>query len=396
MLPKIKNLFADYFVYHYLQQRDIGATMSRGTNWVFTLNADERDSVEWPMNATVEMPPVSLYDAGYMRCIFYQLERGTGTGHVHLQGFLVTLKTQRLPAVSKLLPHAHIELMKGNVKQNIEYCSKSETKLAGPWTFGDLPTGKGKGKRTDWSDVKEEVIAGKSKADILMDHPHLAPCFKGIEALIEAARPPPPLQREVKVWFLYGPTGTGKTHRAFTAFPKAYKIKGKLFEGKTFDMYNGEETLILDEWSPYEWPLTAMNDLLDKWECRLQCRYSNKYAYWTRVIICTNFKPEECYPAVPTLQRASFERRLTYKVAINDRETPVDFDTVPTVPSTPVAPGSPDICPIPDPFAGHHAGDPDFSSQMDDPDAAGIYVPPPVPMPVNPRGDFSFRVNSDK
>ena len=106
--------------------------MSRGTNWVFTINADERETIEWTATATPELPPVMLYDAMSMRCIYYQLERAPTTGQLHLQGFIVTNKTMRLPAVSKLLPHAHLELMKGSVLQNIQYCSKADSKVAGP------------------------------------------------------------------------------------------------------------------------------------------------------------------------------------------------------------------------------------------------------------------------
>ena len=183
------------------------------------------------------------------------------------------------------------------------------------------------GKRTDWDAVKKDLEAGKTRKEVLLEHPHLAPCVKGIDALVDALMPDPPLSRDIEVWYLTGSTGTGKTHRAYTAFPNAFKVKGKYFEGKTFDQYAGQETLILDEWDPYEWPLTLMNTLLDKWECPLQCRFFNKYAYWTRVIICTNYKLAECYPAVMQLQRNTFQRRIHHEIEIVDQQNPVvDFN----------------------------------------------------------------------
>ena len=298
---------------------------TNGRNWCFTVNANEEEAKLWVDTATAELAPVDLFDAEHMKAAFYQLERAPTTGQVHLQGFVVMHKVSRLTAVSKVLPHAHLELMKGTVVQNVEYCSKSATKVAGPWKFGELPVKQG--KRTDWDSVKKDLEAGKTKKEVLLEHPHLAPCAKGIDALVDALMPEPPLSRNIEVWYLTGPTGTGKTHRAYTAFPKAYKVKGKYFEGKTFDQYAGQETLILDEWDPYEWPLTLMNTLLDKWECPLQCRFFNKYAYWTRVIICTNYKLEECYPAVMELQRNTFQRRIHHEIEIVDQQNPVvDFN----------------------------------------------------------------------
>lgn len=362
--------------------------MSRSCNWCFTINATETEATAWEESATPDMAPVWLFDAGTMKGMLYQLEKAPTTGQIHIQGFMITLKTQRMTGVAKMLPHAHLEVMKGSVKQNIEYCSKSDSKVAGPWTFGELPTKQG--KRTDWSTVKEMADAGSKKKDILAEFPHLAPCVKGIEALIEASRPAPPISRDVQVWYLYGATGTGKTHRAYTAFPKAFKIRGKYFEGKSFDMYDGEEVLILDEWSPYEWSLTLMNTLLDKWETPLQCRYNNKYAYWTKVIICTNFKPEECYAAVLGGQKASFFRRLTHQVEILSQTNPeIDFinnkitlvpdDEILTDPDEPATPAACDPHPV-----LHRSDAADLTSFLN-------WLPPPIATPPNPRGDFSFR-----
>lgn len=356
--------------------------MSVSKNWCFTLNAVGREKDEWPALATPELPPVMLYDPGLMQAIFYQLERAPTTGEPHLQGFMISKKNCRLTGVKKMLPNCtHWEIMRGTVMQSVEYCSKSDTKIAGPWQFGDLPTGKGKGKRTDWSDVKEEIAAGHTKKQILLEHPHLAPCAKGIDALIWANKPAPPLCRDIQVWFLYGPTDTGKTHRAYTAFPNAFKVKGKYFEGKSFDMYDGQEVLILDEWSPFEWPLTLMNSLLDKWECQLQCRYENKYAYWTKVIIATNFAPTECYTSVPVLQRASFTRRLTYKIEILDKYDPVvDFKNAPLV-----IPGRDDCSSqLPDPDAALVFPDAVIDVDADEPQPAA-YAPPDV----HPIRDFT-------
>jgi len=232
---------------------------------------------------------------------------------------------KRLSALKTLSSAAHWERRRGTHEEARDYCKKAESRVNGPWELGHEKVPQ-QGKRNDWALVAEKISQGCTRKQILLDQPHLAPCAKGVDALIEAHLPDPPLQRDIKVFYLYGPTGTGKTHRAYTTFPQAFKVKGKYFEGKSFDKYEAQKVLILDEWDPTEWSLTLMNSILDKWECCLQCRYFNKYAYWETVIICTNFKPTECYPAVYQLQRDSFLRRLTDVYEIKSRDDPVvDF-----------------------------------------------------------------------
>jgi len=257
--------------------------------------------------------------------VICQVERAPTTGKVHLHAYLQFPTNKRFTALKRLSDRADWEIRRGTHEEAKAYCSKEDTRANGPWELGHekIPQ---QGKRNDWALVSEKAKQGCSRRQILLDQPHLAPCVKGVDALIEAHLPPPPLQREIEVWYLYGETGTGKTHRAMTSFPQAFKIKGKYYEGKSFDDYKAEKVLILDEWDPVEWPLTFMNSILDKWECRLQCRYYNKTAYWEKVIITSNIKPDQCYPAVMPLQRGSFLRRLTHTVEVLDQENPlIDF-----------------------------------------------------------------------
>ena len=296
--------------------------MSRNRNWCFTLQASSEagQDVTWATPG-VPCPVGSWLDSGDVLYLVCQLERAPETGKLHLQGYLQLKNPKGLGGLKKISPEAHWELRRGTHEQARDYCKKSESRVNGPWELGHEKNEQG--KRNDWAAVSEKAAQGCTRKQILLDQPHLAPCVKGVDALIEAHLPDPPLRRDIKVFYLWGPTGSGKTYRAFTTFPKAFKIQGRYFEGKSFDNYQAEPVLILDEWDPMEWPLTLMNSLLQEWECRLQCRYFNKYAYWTTVVICTNIKPEECYTAVFKLQRESFLRRLTNIYEITSRDDPV-------------------------------------------------------------------------
>lgn len=322
--------------------------------WCYTIHADEEEGqhVAWPVAHQDNAP---LYDWVNKKCFRYtkyQVERAPTTGKIHLQGFLCLTRAMRLGELKRHYSDtAHWEVSRGTIAQNEAYCSKEETRVCGPFELGEKPQGGAETTKARWTDVKTMVESGYTRNQILMAMPILAPQFRGIDALIEASRPPPGISREIKVFYIYGPTGVGKTHHALTRFPNAYLVRGAYNAGKSFDQYLDENELILDEWNPFQWPIELMNSITDKWKCPLQCRYQNKYARWTIVVITTNVRPEECYSACLPLQRASFQRRVSYHMELTERVETMDWDLTTGVASPPLAPTPPpDPCNAPTPF----------------------------------------------
>lgn len=296
-------------------------TCRGGRYWAFTWFRE--DLVE---HDDIYMDPLSdlrtTFEDRKVVYVVYQIERCPESGRLHIQGFIQFKNQVRLPTLKELLPGAHVELCRASEKNNERYCSKLDSRIAGPWTYGKKTS---QGKRTDWDDVKELAAAGTSRRDILLSHPKLAPCSKGIDILVSAVRGPPPLERTIRTWLLYGEGDTGKTHRARHRFPEAYVVTGRYYEGKSFDMYDDQTALILDEWRWDEWPLTLMDGILDKWRFQLQCRYLNKYACWTEVVIITNQSPDELYPAHSPINRHCFLRRINVTIEVLNKEQDIDF-----------------------------------------------------------------------
>lgn len=313
----------------------------KGRIWCYTIHADEEEGqhVSWPL-ATGETSPLRSWTGKKdFRYTKYQVERAPTTGKIHLQGFLCLTRAMRLGELKRhYSATAHWEASRGTIADNDAYCSKDETRVCGPFEHGDKPQGGAETTKQRWADVATMVASGQTRNQILMAMPILAPQFRGIDALIEASKPPPEISRDITVFYIYGPTGVGKTHHALMRFPNAYLIRGAYNAGKSFDQYLDEKELILDEWNPYQWPIELMNSLCDKWKCPLACRYQNKYARWTTVVITTNVRPDECYSACLPLQRASFQRRLTYHMALEERVDALDWefsDGGPLSPPTP-------------------------------------------------------------
>lgn len=130
--------------------------MASARRWCFTEHdVDDQDPHTW------------LKDG--VKYIHWQLEEAPGTGKEHYQGFIVFDKQKRLTAVKKISPTAHWEVMKGTLSQNLTYCSKAETRTAGPWTVGELPGESG--ERTDIHELKRRLDEGTDFAVLQEENP---------------------------------------------------------------------------------------------------------------------------------------------------------------------------------------------------------------------------------
>lgn len=74
-----------------------------------------------------------------------QKEKAPETGREHFQGYLSLTAPMRLSGVKAILKDdtAHLEVCKGTPKQSWDYCTKEDTRIDGPWTYGEAPKGQG-------------------------------------------------------------------------------------------------------------------------------------------------------------------------------------------------------------------------------------------------------------
>lgn len=100
-------------------------TTKQSKNWVFTINNPtntEDCPKDWP---------------GY-RYIVYQREKGE-TGTEHYQGYVIWKSNKTLTAVKKIHKTAHWENRMGTHKEAKDYCMKEDTRMEGPWEYGQEP-----------------------------------------------------------------------------------------------------------------------------------------------------------------------------------------------------------------------------------------------------------------
>lgn len=255
--------------------------MSRtARRWLFTLGKEFTEG-----QLFTELPDKAAFT-------IWQLEKAPSTGYLHYQGYIRMKNGCTLGQVKALFPQeVHLEQCKGTEEQNIEYCSKEESRMDGPWTLGEKAK---QGKRNDLEMLAAMVIEGKNDHEIASDEPvsyaRYATHVRNLRTALQV-----PIRRDnLKVYVLIGLTGTGKTHWAFDHFPDLYIPvinKDRIW----WDGYYGQSTVLFDDYRG-EITYSKLLTLLDKYPQRGEIKGGTVALTYTTVIITSNHHFSEWYP----------------------------------------------------------------------------------------------------
>jgi len=247
--------------------------------------------------------------------IIVGMETAPDTGTTHGQGYVEFQKKRRMTAVKSILglPSVHLEVARGSAEENIAYCCKDKEEQA-IYQWGK--PAKGQGHRADLEKTVELIKSGAKPIDIADQCPIVYMKFhSGIDKMVAMQLLKSiPLVRPVKVWLLWGPTDTGKTHAAiFTNIAKeqvyvkhACDIKKGWWQG-----YQGQKRVVIDEFYNGCAHITTFLKLLDKYRKELDIKNSMGYSQWEEVIITTNLHyPEEIYSGASEAHRRALFRRI--------------------------------------------------------------------------------------
>lgn len=256
--------------------------------WCFTLN-----------NPTELLDPEEWTNVRY--CI-YQLEIGE-QGTEHFQGYLECNRGCRLAALKKLdgLETAHFEVRRGTQKEAIAYCRKEDSRVEGPWEFGE-PSG-GQGTRVDLDKLKMDIDKGDSLLEIAQNHFSAFLRYpNSINRYMQMVQKPRRFKPRV-AWFV-GPPKTGKTfgaHREGSVFNKPHS--------KWWDGYRGDEDVILLDdfkgWIPFH----ELLGLLDEYDYQGEVKGGFVRILSPKIIITSNLPPDRIYKD-ETLPFEALARRI--------------------------------------------------------------------------------------
>lgn len=285
----------------------------RSRNYVFTL-----------FHYTWEM--VLFLLACQCRGIIFQEEVCPTTHQRHLQGFVrfstSITKHQAFEILAGQEDMRHLWLRRAIAPAAaVAYCQKGETRDGECYQEGDLEFAQG--KSSELRECADLLADGASIRETARNYPlQFLLHDRGISALrglvLEESVP---LFRAVQVLVLYGPSGVGKTRASYWYDSGLYKLDRASSTGVWFDGYDGQSTLLLDDF--YGWiPYSQLLNLLDGYRCRLDVKGTHSFAAWNTVIITSNESPEEWYrKAFPNGCPPALARRITRAYELSNDTT---------------------------------------------------------------------------
>lgn len=221
-----------------------------------------------------------------------QWETCPTSGRRHIQAYIYWRNQHRLSSIREIFHTAigvypHAEIARGSPEQNKQYCSKTDTAVAGSFReFGELPR---QGRRGDLDDIAEmakseslETIADTYPSQFIRYHRGIA----ALQHLAMCKHRDPSVPVHVEWWF--GPTGTGKSRAAFQTYPDAYvKMNNKWWDG-----YLAHETVIIDDYRPSLCTFQEFLRILDRYPMRVEIKGASVPLAAVRFIITTTKRPE--------------------------------------------------------------------------------------------------------
>lgn len=252
---------------------------------------------------------------GFAKYVCYQGERSPTTDTPHLQGYIVLSNPRTFNGTRELLgARFHLEIARGSAEQNIEYCSKSESRDADcGFEFtehgersGIIGTGCGGGTRTDLAVLAKRVRDGASEAEIAEDHPASYIMYtRGIRSLVQLGIPKR-AHKSIVHWY-WGPTGTGKTRLASEESPDAY---WKSSAHQWWDGYDGLSDVIIDDYRASFCPFNELLRMLDRYPYQVQVKGSTVQLNAKRIFITTPKDPRATWASRTDEDIAQLERRI--------------------------------------------------------------------------------------
>lgn len=185
-----------------------------------------------------------FYDRLRARYVVGQVERGKETGNLHLQ-FFVNVRKARISALKSIDTKIHIELIKFNNGADL-YCMKEETRVDGPWEFGERPINRKLGqkpsKKIDWEkDVWKKAINGQID-DI---KPNIKVTYYNRLKMIQKDHLITSNKLHLRGIWIYGKQGSGKT-RWVRENIDPRELYPKLCT-KWWDGYIGQKYVVMDD-----------------------------------------------------------------------------------------------------------------------------------------------------
>lgn len=271
-------------------------------------------------NFNAETDYEALVAGGQVKFIAYGKETCPTTGRAHDQGWMYFVNqrssTKRaLNNIGKLLggdKPAHVEPIRGTLRENESYCSKESECIK----VGEEPA---QGFRGDLKETVDRIVSGEIRPDdVLVNDPMSFHQYGRTfdRALVVGLRRQARKEQTKGIWYC-GPTGSGKSHAAFTVSfgdsgpydPSTHYVKN--LQEEWWDGYTGQPVVILNEFRG-EIKFSELLDLVDKWPKAVKWRNRESVPFLAKYVVVTCIKrPRDCYKNLDSMESwDQFDRRF--------------------------------------------------------------------------------------
>jgi len=228
-----------------------------------------------------------------------QSETCPTTGRIHVQCIAGFPRSTRLAAVKRLIAPGHWELTRSSAAES--YVWKDDTAVPGTrFELGARPVRRNSSR--DWDRIKELAVSGllsEIPSDIYVRY------YSGLCRIASDHSTPLALVRECFVF--WGPTGTGKSRRAWAeAGSDAYAKDPRT---KWWCGYRGQGHVIVDEFRGAI-DISHMLRWLDRYPVSVETKGSSRPLAAEKIWITSNLNPEYWYPDIDSETKSALLRRL--------------------------------------------------------------------------------------
>lgn len=305
---------------------------ARARNYMFTINFGVAEDGSEPSYEQLT-PAIDRWGDRCVRYCRWQLEVGA-EGVEHIQGYLELSEPQSMTWVHRNLPgmaRASLQTRKGSASQADAYCSKDDTRVDGPWTFGvrrcmlclrkltAFKTISKQGQSSALLASKALLDTGSSLKRVAEDHFEIFLRHeKGLKSYKRMITKP----RDFKtvVFLFVGPPGRGKSTLMTLLAAKlgtVYRAPQAKGSGCYFDDYDGQDVFILDEFDGASMQPTMFNTIADRFECVLPVHGGAGHQMVSKVLfVGSNYIPKYWWRKRNASQLLQTTRRIDVYVKV--------------------------------------------------------------------------------
>jgi len=224
----------------------------------------------------------------------------------HLQAYFEWPDGKTLSAVKRALgsDRWHLEVRRGTSKQAADYCRKEDVTI---WEQGVMST---QGKRKDLDKVRDLLKDGNGMGVVVQESSSMQSVSM---AKVWLTYHEEPREWPMRVTYIYGPTGTGKTRWALERIKDEYPMDWYVHSGtdRWWDGYDGQSAVLLDDIRGDFATFHRLLRILDRYPCRVEIKGAYRQLRAKLLIITSDLSPECLYPAKGDSEQAQLLRRIT-------------------------------------------------------------------------------------